>query len=336
MGGLWTTKLQLATEFSEIVGYKTGLALTRPELRKHAKSDGPELFGGRDTPIRIRSEEVEGVFCRVLYEVGHISSPSPMPFHLVQFHKYKNGPQYDMFNALSREFLTMLRANLDAFPPRKSIDPTAFFQAAGNKYGVDGLVMAKEFIDGMVEDQEKSPWLKIRHMDWADTVQLRDLFESESLGAQYGEFFDQRFINYLAANFDSISEINWRKFEGLAAEYFHREGFEVELGTGRNDNNIDVRLWPKDKRQVGLPPAILVQCKRQKEKVGKVVVKALYADIIEEKAGAGMIVTSSSLAPGAASTCKARSYPITEANRATLRKWVAAMRTPFTGVHMGH
>lgn len=335
MGGIWTTKHQLATEFSELVGYKTGLALSRKELLKHAKGDGTELFGGRDTIIRIRSEAVEEVFCRILYEVGHISTPSAAPFHIVQFHKYKNGPKYEMFNALSEEFVKMLQENLDALPPRKSIDPTAFIEASGNRFGIDGLVMAKEFLDGLIEDQEKSPWSKIRYTDWSDTTELSGLFESESLEAQYGEFFDQRFINYLSANFDSIGEINWRKFEGLTAEFFHREGFDVEMGAGRNDDNIDVRLWPRDQRRKGQPPAILVQCKRQKEKVGKVVVKALYADILEENAKAGLIVTSSSLAPGAVKTCKARTYPITEANRATLRSWISAMRTPFTGVHMG-
>ncbi len=94
-------------------------------------------------------------------------------------------------------------------------------------------------------------------------------------------FFDQRFINYLSANFDTINQINWRKFEGLIAEFFDRSGFTVEIGPGRNDDGVDVRLWPKTYDN-HLPPSMLVQCKRQKEKIEKVVVKVLYADIIKE------------------------------------------------------
>jgi restriction system protein len=61
------------------------------------------------------------------------------------------------------------------------------------------------------------------------------------------------------------------------------------------------------------PPAILVQCKREKKKVSKVVVKALYADIINERAESGLIVTYTTLSPGAEKVCRARlSYSTSE------------------------
>jgi restriction system protein len=80
---------------------------------------------------------------------------------------------------------------------------------------------------------------------------------------------------------------------------------------------------------------MLVQCKREKKKVGKVVVKALWADIYDEGAESGLIVTSNALAPGAEKVCEARNYPIEQANRATLRKWIKAMRTPGSGIFLG-
>ena len=62
-------------------------------------------------------------------------------------------------------------------------------------------------------------------------------------------------------------------------------------------------------RRKGIPPrrqAFWCQCKRQKEKVGKVVVKALWADVQHEKASPGLIVTTSRLSPGAKEVCAAR------------------------------
>jgi restriction system protein len=108
----------------------------------------------------------------------------------------------------------------------------------------------------------------------------------------------------------------------------------VEIGKGRDDDSVDARIWYKTKSE-NRPPLILVQCKREKEAVGKVVVKALYADLKHEHARLGLVVTSSALAPGARKVCLARSYPIVEANRDTLQNWVGAMRTPYAGVFLG-
>jgi hypothetical protein len=53
-----------------------------------------------------------------------------------------------------------------------------------------------------------------------------------------------------------------------------------------------------------------VQCKRQKEKVGKVVVNALWADVEHEKAKSGLIVTTTAVSPGARKVPAVRAYPI--------------------------
>ena len=160
---------------------------------------------------------------------------------------------------------------------------------------------------------------------------MEDLFRSEGLDTQYGSFFDQRYIDYLHRNFDDIDRMNWRKFEGLTGEYFDRQGFRVEMGSGRNDDGVDVRVWPSGEL-TNSSPAIIIQCKRQRESVSKVIVKALYADILEARAVSGLIVTTSKLAPGARNACSARSYPISEADRDTLRAWIAEMRKPGLGM----
>jgi restriction system protein len=128
--------------------------------------------------------------------------------------------------------------------------------------------------------------------------------------------------------------INWRKFEGLTAEFFDRSGFEVKIGRGRNDDGIDVRVWPREAEKEGAR-TILIQCKRENRQVGKVIVKSLWADLKEENAESGLIVTTTGLSPGAKKTCIARGYPIEDVNRRTLQAWLEAMKSPYAGVFMG-
>jgi restriction system protein len=217
---------------------------------------------------------------------------------------------------------------------KRGIDPTPFVDAMAQEFGKEGVRLAFEVLDSFSLYQHASPWARIRMVDWQDTADLKDLFESESLSTAYGSFIDQRFIDFLHANFDSIDTINWRKFEALTCEYFEREGFRVEIGEGRDDGNIDARIWSESTSR-DQPPALLVQCKRQKRKVDKVVVKALWADIAEEQAQGGLIVTTTGLSPGARAVKTARSYPIQEADRTTLKTWLQRLRTPFSGVFLG-
>jgi restriction system protein len=72
---------------------------------------------------------------------------------------------------------------------------------------------------------------------------------------------------------------------------------------------------------------ILVQCKRQKAKIEKALVKSVYADVLEEKAKSGLIVTTSVLSPGAEATRTARNYPIEATDRTTLRTWLEKLRS---------
>ncbi|EFD66088.1 conserved hypothetical protein [Streptomyces lividans TK24] len=167
---------------------------------------------------------------------------------------------------------------------------------------------------------------------WRDSLALAELFDSESTTATYGKFFDQRFIDYLAANFDQIGEINWRKFEALTAEYFDRQGYEVELGAGRNDNGVDLRIWESGTRGDDSAPTIIVQCKREKQKIQKVVVKALAADVRWEGAEQGLLVATADWLLGAREVVKTRSYPVSEVNRTALKEWLIGMRTSGSGL----
>ena len=92
------------------------------------------------------------------------------------------------------------------------------------------LDIATALIDGLVLQLHTSPWMPRRWFDWDDTVQLSELFLSESLEAQYGTFCDQRFVDYLARNFRRIDEIHWRKFEDRIISGHHRVEAAMKAG----------------------------------------------------------------------------------------------------------
>lgn len=219
-----------------------------------------------------------------------------------------------------------LKAALPRF--RRRVGRTVDWDFAGllnfstGKYGTTGSELAMEMATNPAA-LKRGPWGVFRDIAWQDIRELDELFTSENLKTFHGKYFDQRFVDYLAQNQGQLGNIQWRQFEGLTAEFFARTGYAVKLGPGRDDDNIDVRAWADG--NVG-PPTILIQCKRERKKVGKVVVKALYADVVHEKAKSGMIVTTSALAPGAAKLLTARGYPIANADRAKVLEWVRAMR----------
>src|SRR5690606_16873178 len=113
------------------------------------------------------------------------------------------------------------------------------------------------------------------YAEWNERLALDILFKGGEHHPEGGRFIDQRFVNYLNANHAQLLNMHWRKFEELTAEYFDRDGYQVELGPGRNDDGVDVRIWHPDQNQDIEPPHIIIQCKRSKNKVKKLVVKGL-------------------------------------------------------------
>ncbi|WP_250301335.1 restriction endonuclease [Streptomyces sp. A 4/2] len=179
---------------------------------------------------------------------------------------------------------------------------------------------------------DRSPVVLGSQRNWNDLLELSDLFSSESVMASYGRFFDQRFVNYLAANYEVIGAVHWRKFEGLVAEYFHRAGFQVEIGPGRNDNGVDIRVWDDSLAADVSPPTLLIQCKRVKREIDKVVVKALAADVAWEGAQQGLLVATAGWSPGAREVVRTRSYQVTEVNRDAVQTWLEEMRAAGNGM----
>lgn len=332
--GIWVNRGQLIGRTSEIIGYKSGLALTLEEFNDIVPIEFHSIWIGNNSDLlRIRSEEYENLITSLLYKVGNISSPSNIPSNIVLFKKYRDNQKLlNIFYDVRQSLLLFMQKTFQT-TGEKLIDPTPFLKEVIKKYGEDGFQIAKEVLEGFNLELHRSPWGSIRETEWEDIAQLEELFKSESLETLYGKFLDQRYIDYLSHNFDSIGHIHWRKFEALTCEFFEKQGYYVEIGEGRDDGGIDARVW-SDEKEINGPPTILIQCKRHKSKIEKTIVKALWADIQYLGAESGLIVTTSSLSPGAERDCKVRSYPIEQANRNTLKQWVNVMRTPYKGVFM--
>lgn len=339
MGSIWTSTNELTAFFGERIGFKSGLALTRKELVDHIGANdsiASAIASESDQFLRIRADEIEDAFQRVLYKLGRLDTEFVGHGPTLLYFKYHDEPE--KYSYVQQIMVLLEEARRDAGKQLLSdeVDEATFFGKVAQSLPKEAMPIAVELLDLIQQSERASPWHwnPGRQVAWKDTIELEGLFARESLEASHGTFFDQRFIDYLVANFDKIDSINWRKFEGLTAEYFTRLGYEVKIGPGRNDGGIDVRAW-KFTTETIHPPLILVQCKRQKDKVDKTVVKALWADVIDEKAASGLVVTSSGLSPGADAVRLARSYPIDVADRATLKDWLLQLKTPGTGIFLG-
>ncbi|CAM4057184.1 restriction endonuclease [Cereibacter sphaeroides] len=95
---------------------------------------------------------------------------------------------------------------------------------------------------------------------------------------------------------DDLYRLEWREYETLLARIFQSQGFDVELGPGRGDEGVDIRLIQRD--PIG-DIVTLVQAKKYGagNKIDQTQVAALYGIQQSEDANFSMFVTTSAYAP---------------------------------------
>ncbi|MFI8350301.1 restriction endonuclease [Streptomyces sp. NPDC085596] len=83
---------------------------------------------------------------------------------------------------------------------------------------------------------------------------------------------------------------------------------------------VDIRIWEKgtDRDPTTLT---IVQCKRERRKVGKVVVKALAADVKWNGAVKGLLVATTDWSSAARAIARTRAYPVEEVNEDAVATW---------------
>ncbi|TWC12499.1 MULTISPECIES: restriction endonuclease [unclassified Pseudomonas] len=327
---------ELNEYLADLAGYKVGLALTLEELYDHL--NGVEGYAdiarqSEQNGIRLHSTEVESITYRLMHRVGYTEQEyDGDDTGAWRYHKYRKSGQLELYQRVCTLWIEMMPSMMEAAQKcAGGIDPSPYLERCAKAFGHTGLDMAVEQIKVLDMALRMSIISTSQGEVWGDRVTLAQLFQGAQHIAKEGAFIDQRFIDYLSVNKDRIPEMHWRRFEELTAEFFQREGFKVELGPGANDDGVDVRVWKSDSGP-GATPLCLIQCKRQKAKVEKVVIKGLLADVQWEQAEYGVIVTSSTLSPGAKTTIEARGYPIRAVERDAVSRWFEQLRTPGTGI----
>ena len=332
MGHIRTTASALAVSLSEDVGERSGLALNTYQLQEHLREHHPFriLLSNDNELLRVSSEDYADAVGDLLHVLGAAAQPGTPTLgeRLID----KLSPDWmskiDIMTILEIE--AVANHHLRQRNKTGKLDRDALDSDLDNILGARRTAIMDSLLDAMSIHLALAPFFtRTEHAE--EPLALTALFESEHLPVTKAGFIDQRFVNYLAARPQALGDMNWRQFESLTAEWLVRSGYEVEIGPGRDDGGVDVRAWNAN-AQPGVPPVLIVQCKREKREVGKTVVKALWADMQAENADAGLIVTTSDISPGAAKVIEARAYPVTVANRKEVLHWLTAMRKPGAGV----
>ena len=293
----------------------------------------PDVVRNSETSgIRLRSEEYEDLYYNLLHRIGYTRELYLGPsFELARLlHRFKaNANELDFYMEVSATMSHFMRIGIPS-GKSKTTDPNAILAEVKRVFGVAGVKIAIEMYEILNRGIRMNPHCGIGN-EWINPLELKGLFKGTDQQPDKGRFIDQRYIDYLSNNHDRIGEMHWRQFEKLTAEFYERDGYKVDLGPGSNDDGVDVRVWKPDANPEDSPLCI-VQCKRQKNKIEKVVVKGLHADVQFERAEYGVIVTTSELSPGAKTTISARGYDIQTVERDGVKDWLTKLRTPGTGI----
>jgi restriction system protein len=329
MGHIWMPSETFVRSLSEDAGCRSGFALGEDDILGHLGADHQfvEEITSREI-VRLASNDYADAVGDLLFALGAARTPGMPPLTKRFLWKLDQGLSevFDIFRlmeieAVGTEYARRLLA--------KDSSQNDVLEELRRLLGDHEETCLPGLLAAIDEEIGVNPFY-VRETSKSDLIALGDLFQSETLPSDDDRFFDQRFVDYLDRNPEALLKMNWRQFEGLAAEWFQRQGYSVEIGPGRNDGGVDLRLWKDDLSQSG-PPTVIVQCKRHKEKVDRVTVKALYSDLLFENATGAMVVTTSDISRGANKDIQAREYPITTANLEAVTSWLSEMRTPGNG-----
>jgi restriction system protein len=328
---------EFVSVLTDILGFKAGLVVA-PSRLEGMKATAPSEIQVHwpvpsTAPVRMRAEEFQAIVSWLLFRVGALPQFVPGAHERLLAEQTAAPPQLQatyrlVLDAMAwhvkDQTLQRVARGINPFTSPEPLDAMPWIEECATKGGLAAFELALKIVGYVNHDAIAFSWNRIRRIQWKDEVDLDALFRDAGFDPIHGHFFDQRYIDYLSTNAEEVGAIHWRQFERLTAEFFTRHGYNVDLGPGRGDGGVDVRVW----RAGGSgPPLMLIQCKRQKDVVEQVYVKALYADVLDEKAASGLLVTTSRLEPCAARWCAAHSYKIDSAERPKLRTWIEQLRT---------
>lgn len=253
--------------------------------------------------VYINEIEYEQLSRSALLSVGYIPVGTDSFSFILSLMKIYNEFDEKQYNILEG-FVSFLKVNSNI----SKLCFEDFIEQNIKKFGINYLGFIIDVIDSFTNYFISSPVYKKSKFGDITTIKLNDLFSSEKDNSELGIFFDQRYIDYLAANFEDLNKINWRKFEQLTAQFYSNEGFSVELGKGRKDGGIDVILKKDDN-------IIIIQCKRWENNVGIDVIRSLHDEVNYRQYSKGILFCSKDVSRDAKKMITERKYNIDIVNQ---------------------
>jgi restriction system protein len=324
VGGIWTHWAEILRFLHECVGFRVGLSVGEDRLIADLTVVGAPLASAAASEVRrYRSRDVEHSARLLLQHYGDPAATNLYPVLGYLRSLADDGSSLSILeDLLDARGVDLLGSGFASGTPWEQLQ-----REAEIRFGASGVRVLDGLRNAAALDAHLSPWRSQRRVEWRDVLDLADLSESKGVAAMHGTCFDQRFINFLARDVDRIDIMNWRKFEALIAERFLRIGFRVELGPGRGDGGVDIRVWAQDDESA----LTIIQCKRQRSSVPQVVVKALASDVAWIGADHGLLVTTSRVSPSAERVIEARSYPVEVVERDAIWVFPTVVGEPVAG-----
>ncbi|AHF94126.1 hypothetical protein OPIT5_06090 [Opitutaceae bacterium TAV5] len=136
------------------------------------------------------------------------------------------------------------------------------------------------------DEQLQQEFLIMERWRWVQELASRRLYD---IHAEVFEHFGQKP--------EDLKRLTWRQYEQFLDSIFRNQGFFTELGPGRNDGGIDIRLY----QSATVPELVtIVQARRYTRKpIGLEAVAALFGHAVKERAKHAIFATTSRFLPGA-------------------------------------
>lgn len=183
------------------------------------------------------------------------------------------------------------------------------FQAILEKHGcwyeLDDHVTASVHPD---DDNLATEVLRFQRFDWIRKLAADRAFDVHA-----------ELYRHFAEHPSDLRKLGWREFEVVLDGIFRNCGFRTELGPGRGDAGVDLRLYQGD---LISELVTLVQAKRwRRTPVGLETVAAMSGLVEADKAHRGLIVATSRFLPGARNWAEVQSKRVTLAGLEEVQGW---------------
>lgn len=136
----------------------------------------------------------------------------------------------------------------------------------------------------------------------------------------------EELYGHFAQRPDDLTRLSWREFETLLFRIFQNQGFQAELGPGRGDGGVDIKLLQRD--PIG-DMLTLVQAKRYAplRNIRLEAVAALHGVAAVERADQSIFVTTSNYEPVARRFAERTSGSLLLKTSTDVAAWCAAAST---------